>query len=78
MFLLSAETKCNRCCLTRMKKGELTGRFWASERAQWVRGLAAKPDELSLISQTHRVEGLPQAVLLPPHIHEYEQIYKNK
>jgi hypothetical protein len=45
---------------------------WVNEMAQWVKGLAAKPEELCLDLKTHRMEGKKwflQLVLWLPRIH---------
>lgn len=49
----------------RLKKLEL----WASEMAQWVRALAAKPNNLSQIPRTHL---LKDASELPVHTHKHK------
>lgn len=33
--------------------------LWAGKMAQWVKSLAAKPDDLSSTPTTHMVDGLP-------------------
>lgn len=37
--------------------GDKNPETWACERTQWVKALAARPDDLNLISGTQMVEG---------------------
>jgi hypothetical protein len=66
-------TRCSHCCSSLGKcHGEHKDLCRASERAQWVKTLAAKPDDLSSVPETHTVEReqLAQVVLC---VHMYTE-----